>query len=332
VENFTNMEMSKITQWSKENKLHFNNQKSKVLLISRRHKERKAIDIYLNNNHLEQVDKIKYLGIIIDSKFKFNEHIKYISDKRTKLINALSKSARISWGLRHEALKTICDGGILPQLLYAAPVWIESINKECNTVKYVRVQRIISLRKAKAYRTIPHKVLCILTGITPIYIKVQEVATQYNITTGRSTQKYQIDKAENPRNWLHPANIVSFNDTKDEGEEDWWNNFTDGSKSEQGVGSGVAVFTGKVLTEQLKFKLDDRCSNNQAEQLATVKALEVIEMQQVKNNKPERAVIYTNSKITLDSIISAKNHEHLIEEIRKRTVTLNKKNWKIKFK
>jgi ribonuclease HI len=97
------------------------------------------------------------------------------------------------------------------------------------------------------------------------------------------------------------------------------------------VGSGVAVFTGKVRAEQLKFKLDDRCSNNQTEQLTIVKALEVIEMQQVKNNEPGRAVIYTDSKITLDSIISAKNHEHLVEEIRKRTVTLNKKNWEIKF-
>jgi hypothetical protein len=54
VENFTNMEMSKITQWSEENKLHFNDQKSKVMLISRRRKERKAIDIYLNNNHLKK--------------------------------------------------------------------------------------------------------------------------------------------------------------------------------------------------------------------------------------------------------------------------------------
>ena len=49
-------------------------------------------------------------------------------------------------------------------------------------------------------------------------------------------------------------------------------------------------------------------------------------MQQGKNNEPGRAVIYTDSKITLDSKISAKNHEHLVEEIRKRTVTLNKKN------
>jgi hypothetical protein len=38
-------------------------------------------------------------------------------------------------------------------------------------------------------------------------------------------------------------------------------------------GSGVVIFTGKVLTEQLKFKLDNRCSNNQAEQLTIVKAL-----------------------------------------------------------
>jgi hypothetical protein len=34
-------------------------------------------------------------------------------------------------------------------------------------------------------------------------------------------------------------------------------------------------------------------------------------MQQVKNNKSGRAVIYTDSKITLESIRNAKNHDHL---------------------
>jgi len=55
-----------------------------------------------------------------------------------------------------------------------------------------------------------------------------------------------------------------------------WLNFTDGSKSEQGVGSAVTILTGRELTEQLKFKLHNRCSNNKAEQLATVTALEFI--------------------------------------------------------
>ena len=65
---------------------------------------------------------------------------------------------------------------------------------------------------AKAYRTISHEALCILTGILPINIRAEEAATLCNITTGRIIQKYQIDKEENPRNWLHPADTVKVND------------------------------------------------------------------------------------------------------------------------
>src|SRR5215510_7297793 len=292
--------MVKIAKWSAENKLNINDQKTKVVLISRRRKERKAIDIYLNNNRLEQVDKIKYLGIIIDGKLKFKEHIKYITDRCTKLINALFKSARLNWGLKHEALKAIYSGAILPQLLYAAPVWVESIKKECNKAKYVRVQRLISLRIAKAYRTISHEALCILTGLTPIEIKVEEVATLYNITTGRTNQNHHTDKADNPRNWLHPADIASVNDKKDDSMESLWQVFTDGNKSEQEVGSGVAVFTEQDLIVQHKFKLDNRWSNNQAEQLAILKALETIQTQKVDNNEHRTVVIHTDSKISLD--------------------------------
>jgi hypothetical protein len=61
-----------------------------------------------------------------------------------------------------------------------------------------------------------------------------------------------------------------------------------------------------------------QCHNN-------VKAHEIIEKQQVNNNEHGTAVIYTDSKITLDSIRSAKNHIHLEEEIRKTAVNLNKK-------
>ena len=138
-----------------------------------------------------------------------------------------------------------------------------------------------------------------------------------------------MDEAEKPRNWLHPADIDSIKDIKEDGEEPFWQIDTDGSKSEQGVGSGVAVFKGKILTEQLKFKLDKRCSNNLAEQLGIVKALEALETQTASYNAHKTAVIYTDSKITMDSIRSANNHNYLVEEIRKRAVNLNKKKWRI---
>jgi hypothetical protein len=48
--NLTNIELTKITAWARYNKIHFNEQKSKTILISRRKlKERKKVMVYLNS-------------------------------------------------------------------------------------------------------------------------------------------------------------------------------------------------------------------------------------------------------------------------------------------
>ena len=99
-ENFANIEMSKINAWSKRNKVGFNEAKSKTMLILRRkRKEAKEIKIYLNNKPIEQVTTMKYLGIVIDDKFKFSQHISHAAGNCAKRIFSLSKSAKILWGL-----------------------------------------------------------------------------------------------------------------------------------------------------------------------------------------------------------------------------------------
>jgi hypothetical protein len=138
-ENFPNTELSKITAWAKNYKIEFNDDKSTAMLVSRRKRnERKEINVFLNYKLLKQVNKIKYLGIIMDNKFKFREHITYAAEKCTKLIYSLSKSAKITWGLRHDVLKMIYEGAILPLLLYGAPVWIDAMKYTCNRRKYIR--------------------------------------------------------------------------------------------------------------------------------------------------------------------------------------------------
>jgi hypothetical protein len=55
-ENVTIIEMNKILIWAKNNKIIFNEQQSKVMVISgRKRKENKNISVYMNNNLLEQV-------------------------------------------------------------------------------------------------------------------------------------------------------------------------------------------------------------------------------------------------------------------------------------
>jgi len=130
---------------------------------------------------------MKYLGIIIDNKLKFSEHTSYATEKCNKLIHSLSKSAKISWGLKHEALKTIYRGVVLP-VLYGAPVWIEAMKCACNRRKYIRVQRLMNLRIAKAFRTTSSEALCILAGLTPIII----------INTGEAVKLYNLKRDRKP--------------------------------------------------------------------------------------------------------------------------------------
>jgi ribonuclease HI len=104
--------------------------------------------------------------------------------------------------------------------------------------------------------------------------------------------------------------------------------FTDGSKSEQGVGAGIAIFRSGNHIKSLKYKLNKRCTNNQAEQLAILGALEYTENIQTED---KMATIYTDSRMTLDSLKNSNIHTFLIEEIRNKLTEMGKMDWKIQF-
>ena len=127
-----------------------------------------------------------------------------------------------------------------------------------------------------------------------------------------------------------PADAVKITEAK-EYKEQTIQVYTDERKNEHEVGSGVAIFVGKELAVKLKFKLDNRRSNNQAEQLATVKALEVIKSTNITENSPRTVTIFTDSIITLDSLKNVNNNSCLIEEIRKRISILEGSHWTIEF-
>jgi ribonuclease HI len=83
--------------------------------------------------------------------------------------------------------------------------------------------------------------------------------------------------------------------------------FTDESKSEQWVGAGVAIFRTGIHIKSLKFNLNKRCTNNQKEQLAILRALEYTENIQTED---KTATIYTDSQRTLDSL-KKQQHSHI---------------------
>jgi hypothetical protein len=195
----------------------------------RKRKEQKNVAVYLNNKVIPQVEKLKYLGIFY-YKLTFRDHINYITEKCTKIIFVLAKSAKINWGLGHKALKTIYVGGILLLLLYGAPVWIRAMEIYKN--KVIRVQRLINIKIAKAYRTVSSDALCVITGITPINIKIEEAAELYHEIGGHMKDNEQFDNKKEARFWQHPAEAI-IRPSEGIEEDSPLQIYTDGSKTER---------------------------------------------------------------------------------------------------
>ena len=118
VESYANFEINKVRIWARRNKMLFNENKSKLMIITRsRRKTKRDYKIYLKNKQMGQENIIKYLGIIIERGFTFNAHIDYTTGKCISLTHALSKSAKFNWGLRHDLLRKTYSGTILIYLI-----------------------------------------------------------------------------------------------------------------------------------------------------------------------------------------------------------------------
>jgi len=118
------------------------------------------------------------------------------------------------------------------------------------------------------------------------------------------------------KDWLHPAGTVRITEFPEDEEKQI---YTDGSKNDNGIVAGIAIFIKGKLEHQLKYKLHNNCSNNQAEQMAIVKAIEAIENIYNRDSRRRTATIYTDSRVTVQSLKNHRNHKNFIEEIRKKS-------------
>ena len=183
---------------------------------------------------------------------------------------------------------------------------------------------------AKAYCTTSSEVLCMLVGMTPIIIKLEEAVKRYNIKRRFGDRTFELDYDVELKYWPHLAEAVTIKEVADN-EEASVQAYTDGTKHDKGVGSGAAIFIGSEMLVQIKLKLDSRCSNNQAEQLAILKALEAIDSLNKYSINPRMAAIFTDSQVSLDSLHNPNSHAYLVEEIRKMVASLERCEWKIMF-
>ena len=77
-------------------------------------------DITIDNQPIDKVEKIKFLGVVIDSKLSWKSHICLVAGKLSKSIGMIIKAREY---LNRSALLTLYYSFVYPYLTYCNHVW-----------------------------------------------------------------------------------------------------------------------------------------------------------------------------------------------------------------
>jgi len=108
--------------------------------------------------------------------------------------------------------------------------------------------------------------------------------------------------------------------------------FTGGSKIGGMVGAAAVIIKYEILLHQSKYKLHERCSNNQAEQVAILKALEQIQNIQLQEDAEKIVVVNTDSKVTIETLQNKNKYYRITGSIKKEIMRLEDQQWTVLFK
>lgn len=113
---------------------------------------------------------IKYLGVMLDRHMRYKAHFEYVTEKAEKVIRQL---CCLLPNLRGpgEAKRTLYAHMIHSVILYASPVWAPLLSRYRTYQQgFRRVQRLISLRVIRAYRTISYEAATLLARVPPAHL------------------------------------------------------------------------------------------------------------------------------------------------------------------
>lgn len=113
-----NQDLETLSQWLQLNKLKLNIQKTKYMILGK-HNVNTQYDIHIHGESLERVSVFKYLGVTIDDKLKFHEHVKILVSKMSSKIGVLYRASK---KLTRSAKLTVYKSMLKPNFEYCSTI------------------------------------------------------------------------------------------------------------------------------------------------------------------------------------------------------------------
>jgi hypothetical protein len=158
---------------------------------------------------------------------------------------------------------------------------------------------MLNIKIAKTFRTLSYEASCVLVGVRPIQLAIEEKVRTYKATHTH----IEYDAPLEVRYWPRPAEIPLIT-APTEISRDVINIFKDCSKIGGKVGAAAVIIQDDTVLHQSQYKLNEKCSNNQAEQEAILTALNQLQNLQLPEESEKTPVVNTDSKVTLDTLLN----------------------------
>ena len=139
--------LGNVMKWLNANRSSLNIDKINFMIFRPKGKNEICPSIYINGSIIKEVDSAKFLGIIIDNKLNWLEHIKCISRKIAKGTGIIIKACK---SFETETLLNLYNALIFPYISYCIHVW--------GTAASVHLHRLYVLQK---------KIIPIICGVRP---------------------------------------------------------------------------------------------------------------------------------------------------------------------
>lgn len=120
---------------------------------------------------------MKYLGLVLDSRWNFKEHFRRLAPRLTKAAAALG-SLLPNLGGPSVACRRLYTGVVRSMALYGSPIWADALN--AHNIRLLRQpQRKMAIRVARAYRTVSYEAACVLAGTVPWDLDAEMLSQLY---------------------------------------------------------------------------------------------------------------------------------------------------------
>jgi hypothetical protein len=162
---------NRVIEWMNEHGLRLAVEKTEAVMFTNK-KINNTMNLNLAGYDISSSRSLRYLGVQLDTKLKFKDHIALVEKRVSKVTKQLSLILP-NLGGANEPKRRLLAGVTESILLYAAPFWIDTAATK-TICKLKAVHRKALLRVVCGYRTASYTALAVIATTPPLRLLAEE--------------------------------------------------------------------------------------------------------------------------------------------------------------